>query len=451
MELRKSKRLDMKGMHIMKRILFIAYITLCYNVCLGQALNGHEYVDLGLPSGTKWATCNIGATIPEEYGDYFAWGETSPKTEYSPDNYKYWNYEDGEHETWIYLLKYNIDCWGVEDNKKVLEPIDDAASVNWGKGWRMPTKKEFDELYKYCTCMEATSNGVKGQLIVGCNNNYIFLPNAGSSMYRKDLVGYYWSSSIYDAKNENNWHYYTNYAWINENNKENRSCGLSVRPVCNVTSNTSGYKSQYNIQCELPSITTKEVSNITAKSAMSGGSILPNDCGSEIIERGVCWFTKNEGFSPFTNMSKDGSGVGDFSSNIVMLKKGKTYDVCAYAVVSFPNNIVAKICGPRIRFITTNLPVLTCSYENITQTSAKFMGNIEDNLGEDIFECGFCWSKSNNPTINDYHLTADYRSFYYFSGEIYCLDPGTTYYLRAYVKSSAGTAYSFTETFTTKE
>ncbi|MBO7570680.1 MAG: hypothetical protein J6T48_00855 [Bacteroidales bacterium] len=279
----------MKGMHIIKRMLFIAYITLCYNVCLGQILNGHEYVDLGLPSGTKWATCNIGATIPEEYGDYFAWGETSPKTEYSPDNYKYWNYEDDEHETWIYLLKYNIDCWGVEDNKKVLEPIDDAASVNWGKGWRMPTKKEFDELYKYCTYMEATSNGVKGQLIVGCNNNYIFLPNAGSSMYRKDLVGYYWSSSIYDAKNENNWHYYTNYAWINENNKENRYCGLSVRPVCNITSNTSGYKTQYNLPCNIPSVSTKDANSISSNSAISGGVISTTDDCSEIIERGVCW------------------------------------------------------------------------------------------------------------------------------------------------------------------
>ena len=451
MELRKSKWLNMKRIHIMKRIFFIAYITLCYNVCLGQTLNGHEYVDLGLPSGTKWATCNIGATIPEEYGDYFAWGETSPKTEYSIDNYKYWKYEEEyEYEPSTYLLKYNIDCKGVKDNKKVLETTDDAAYVNWGKGWRMPTKKEFDELYKYCTCMEATSNGVKGQLIVGPNNNYIFLPN-DYGPYRKDLVAYYWSSSLYDKEGKYNSYDHSNNAWINGDKYMDRSYGLSVRPVCNVTSNTSGYKTQYNFPCKLPAISTKEVSNITAKAAMSGGSISPNDCNSEIIERGVFWFTENETTSPFTNMSKDGSGVGDFSSKIVMLKKGTIYDVCAYAVVSFPNNIVAKIYGPKIRFTTTTLPILSCNSENITQTSVKFMANIEDNLGEDIFECGFCWSKSNNPTINDYHLTADYRSFYYFSGEIYCLDPGTTYYLRAYVKSSAGTAYSFTETFTTKE
>lgn len=443
-------------MHIMKRILFIAYITLCYNVCLGQALNGHEYVDLGLPSGTKWATCNIGATIPEEYGDYFAWGETSPKTEYSPDNYKYWNYEDDEHETWIYLLKYNIDCWGVEDNKKVLEPIDDAASVNWGKGWRMPTKKEFDELYKYCTCMEATSNGVKGQLIVGCNNNYIFLPNAGSSMYRKDLVGYYWSSSIYDAKNENNWHYYTNYAWINENNKENRYCGLSVRPVCNITSNTSGYKTQYNLPCNIPSVSTKDANSISSYSAISGGVISTTDDCSEIIERGVCW-TKDKRESPSvlygdnSNVTKDGGGIGDFSSNIKMLSRVTTYRVRAYAFISFPNNIIGTIYGEVISFTTAaTLPTLSCKpVYSISQTTAMCKCDIVDNGGEKISEYGFCLSKTKNPTINDTTIIVPLRYHEKFSCQISDLEPNTTYYLKAYAKNSAGIAYSLTEKFTT--
>jgi hypothetical protein len=447
MGLLKSKRLDMKGMHIMKRILFIAYITLCYNVCLGQTLNGHEYVDLGLPSGTKWATCNIGATIPEEYGDYFAWGETSPKTEYSIDNYKYWKYEEEyEYEPSIYLLKYNIDCDGVKDNKKELEPTDDAASVNWGKGWRMPTKKEFDELYKYCTCMEATSNGVKGQLIVGPNNNYIFLPNAG----------YYWSKTLYDRKDDYRYDY-TNKAWINGDKYEYRYHGLSVRPVCNVTSNTSGYKTLYNLQCNIPSVSTKDANSISSNSAISGGVISTTDDCSEIIERGVCW-TKDKRECPSvlygknSNVTKDGGGTGDFSSNINMLSRVTTYRVRAYAVISFPNNIIGTIYGQLISFTTAaKLPILSCKpVYSISQTAAMCKCDIVDNGGERISECGFCWSKTKNPTINDSNIKVAYLSYDKFSCQISGLDPGTTYYLKAYAKNGAGIAYSLTETFRTK-
>ncbi|MCQ2319676.1 MAG: hypothetical protein MJZ90_12290 [Bacteroidales bacterium] len=101
----------------------------------------HEYVDLGLPSGLLWATCNVGADSPEDYGDYFAWGETETKSDYDWDTYKWCN---GSYNT---LTKYNTkSSYGTVDNKTTLELSDDAARANWGGSWRMPTEAEFQEL-----------------------------------------------------------------------------------------------------------------------------------------------------------------------------------------------------------------------------------------------------------------------------------------------------------------
>ena len=109
----------------------------------------HEWVDLGLPSGTLWATCNVGANAPEEFGDYFAWGETAPKDYYDWDNYKWCNGNDST------LTKYCNDSTygynGFVDNKVELDPEDDAAYVNWGPSWRMPTLNQTQELWQDCT------------------------------------------------------------------------------------------------------------------------------------------------------------------------------------------------------------------------------------------------------------------------------------------------------------
>ena len=164
--------------------------------------NGHEYVDLGLPSGLKWATCNVGATTPEEYGYYFAWGETEPKDYYDYwTNYKYCN---GTYDT---MTKYCTDSsYGTVDNKTTLELSDDAAYVNWGGNWRMPTIAEQDELRNTsnCTWIWTTQNGVNGYKVTSkVNGNSIFLPAAG---YRYDddisyagSSGEYWSSLLYTA------------------------------------------------------------------------------------------------------------------------------------------------------------------------------------------------------------------------------------------------------------
>lgn len=175
--------------------------------------NGHEYVDLGLPSGLKWATMNVGATEPEESGYYFAWGETGPKATYDEGTYTY------------------------TDNPTTLPLDHDAANVNWGGNWRMPTKAEQDELRNNCTWTPTQKNGINGYEVKGTNGNTIFLPASGyrnySSLVRFGYDGIYWSSSIsedfsfyayllicYYQDNTVDWEY--NY----------RILGMSVRPVC---------------------------------------------------------------------------------------------------------------------------------------------------------------------------------------------------------------------------
>ena len=156
--------------------------------------NGHEWVDLGLPSGTKWATMNVGADSPEDYGDYFAWGETTTKSDYNLSTYKWC---EGSGDT---MTRYCASSsYGTVDNIRTLYLSDDAAYVNWGTSWRMPTDEELKELQTNCTWTWITQNGVSGRKVTSkVNGNSIFLPAAG---YRYDSglkqVGYgrYWSSS----------------------------------------------------------------------------------------------------------------------------------------------------------------------------------------------------------------------------------------------------------------
>ncbi|MCI7338370.1 MAG: fibrobacter succinogenes major paralogous domain-containing protein [Bacteroidales bacterium] len=165
--------------------------------------NGHEWVDLGL--SVKWATCNVGATKPEEYGNYYAWGETTTKSSYSYDNYKWSN--DGCDT----FTKYNTSSsYGTVDNKTVLELADDAAHANWGGAWRMPTDAEWTELRENCTWTWTIKNGVNGYEVKSeANGNSIFLPAAGYRNY-DDLsnagsYGYYWSSSLGTDYPSNAW------------------------------------------------------------------------------------------------------------------------------------------------------------------------------------------------------------------------------------------------------
>ena len=144
---------------------------------------------------------NIGATKPEEYGDYFAWGETEPKDNYSWSTYKWCNGDYYKLTKYCILSSY-WDSTEPMDNKTVLDLEDDAACVNWGGSWRMPTDAEWTELSNNCTWTWTTQNGVKGRLVTSkTNSNSIFLPAAGnrSGTYLNSVGsnGYYWSSSLY--------------------------------------------------------------------------------------------------------------------------------------------------------------------------------------------------------------------------------------------------------------
>ena len=168
--------------------------------------NGHEYVDLGLPSGTLWATCNIGASAPEEYGSYFAWGETSPKSHSDWNNYKWCiNYgNDSYCDKIIGITKYCTDTSdGIADFKAELDAEDDAAYVNWGSLWRIPSRMQFRELQYYCTCTSTQRNGVNGLLVTGPNGNTMFLPAAGyrdeGSFEDVSERGCYWTRTLYTS------------------------------------------------------------------------------------------------------------------------------------------------------------------------------------------------------------------------------------------------------------
>ena len=191
--------------------------------------NGYGWVDLGL--SVKWATSNIGAYVPEGYGDYYAWGETETKEEYSWETYKWCN---GAYNT---LTKYNYkSSFGTVDKKEVLKYEDDIAHVKLGGRWRMPTMKELDELKNNCTWLWTQIKGINGYKVTGPNGNSIFLPAAG---YREDMIlnnvgssGNYWFSSLnsdhpleahnfcFDSSDVNWWY-----------SVDVRCNGLSVRPV----------------------------------------------------------------------------------------------------------------------------------------------------------------------------------------------------------------------------
>jgi len=196
-------------------------------------LNGHEWVDLGLPSGTKWATCNVGASKLEEYGNYYAWGETSTKTTYDWSTYRYSN---GSYDRLTkYCSKSYYGSNGFTDYLKILQSSDDAATANWGKGWRMPTRDEFEELTNNCTITWTTLNEVNGRLFTGPNGNYIFLPAAGyrndSELYYAGSYGYYWSSSLNTDDTDGAWYHYFNSGcyYVDDGS---RSYGYTVRAVC---------------------------------------------------------------------------------------------------------------------------------------------------------------------------------------------------------------------------
>ena len=159
----------------------------------GGNVNGHLYIDLGLPSGTLWAICNIGADSPEKSGDYFAWGETETKEIYNWVNYKFCNGGNDQ------LTKYcNDPHWGYNgftDTLCVLNEEDDIAMISWGSGWRMPSQQDWYELMSYCSHNWTNQNGVNGLVFTSPNGGNIFFPASGyyyeNEFVNEDVIGYY--------------------------------------------------------------------------------------------------------------------------------------------------------------------------------------------------------------------------------------------------------------------
>ncbi len=174
--------------------------------------NGYDWVDLGLPSGLKWATCNVGATAPEQYGDYYSWGEVETKTAYNSNNCS--------------TMYQQIDDFSGDSQY-------DVARKKWGDAWRMPTKEEQEELLNNCTWELTTINGFSGYKVTGPNGNSIFLPAAGyyydTYVNFDGYYGGYWSSTPHEDTDSA---YYLGFD--DKEQRENayyRSDGQSVRAV----------------------------------------------------------------------------------------------------------------------------------------------------------------------------------------------------------------------------
>lgn len=210
---------------------FVAGTAYAYTLTNGEKVNTIPVnaVDLGLPSGTLWADRNVGADAPEAYGDYFAWGETEPKDYYEWSTYKWCNGSSSS------LTKYCTNSsFGTVDGKTVLDLEDDAAYVNMGAEWRMPTIAEQDELLNNCTWAWTTQNDVYGSKVTGPNGNSIFLPATGcrlySVLYNAGSGGIYWPSSVdeFGSNYAYSLHFYSDDFYWNYNL---RYYGQSVRAV----------------------------------------------------------------------------------------------------------------------------------------------------------------------------------------------------------------------------
>lgn len=182
--------------------------------------NHPHMVDLDLPSGTKWACCNLGASTPESYGNYYAWGETQPKSGYGWNTYLYGSASND-------VVSIGSDIAGTDY---------DAATANWGTPWRMPSLNQIWELLKNTTSTWTSQNDVKGRKFTGSNGGTIFLPAAGSrtsdELYGAGSRGNYWSSTLYESNivTGGAQSLYSNWETVRED-VNSRSSGLSVRPV----------------------------------------------------------------------------------------------------------------------------------------------------------------------------------------------------------------------------
>ncbi|MCQ2233002.1 MAG: InlB B-repeat-containing protein, partial [Paludibacteraceae bacterium] len=260
-------------MRYLKQFILTAILFLTGSISFAQdnlpvsgQIAGHDYVDLGLPSGTLWATYNVGATKPEQYGYYFAWGETEPKDVYN--DWSTYKYATTIGEDLDSITKYNMSGrYGIIDSLSTLLPEDDAAAANWGSEWRMPTNEEQGELYENSYMVwtdgyngtdvlgvifyKAKSAEDKGEFVARwqtpssdysvSDDAHVFFPAAGSDVGLEGDYGFYWTSSL-DGKSENYaLRLYFDEEYVYWDYRSYRFSGFRVRAVANKTTDIEEY------------------------------------------------------------------------------------------------------------------------------------------------------------------------------------------------------------------
>ena len=208
MNVRKRSEYNLRVFSMMKCISLLLILMLscgmnCFSQSISGKIDGYDYVDLRLPSGTLWATCNVGATSSTECGNYYAWGETKPKNTYTYETYKWVDQnKKGMYDIPLFTKYCRDEKYGVVDNKDMLEDSDDAATATWGKKWRMPTYEEQRELIDNCTWKYVEN--YKGSKVYGYlgtskkNKKTIFLPccgHYGRSGFEDEILGFYWAKN----------------------------------------------------------------------------------------------------------------------------------------------------------------------------------------------------------------------------------------------------------------
>ena len=304
-----------------------------------------EYVDLGL--SVNWATFNVGATKPEGYGNYYAWGEIEPKQDYSWDKYKYRS--EGDVNANVKFTKYNTDIsHGTIDNKMTLDTEDDVAHVKWGGDWRMPTYEEQKELLDNCTWVWTTENEIKGYRVTskvsGYTDRSIFLPAAGcwnfTNLSEVGTYSHYWSSSLSTDEPYCAWEidFNSDHLTTRSDNRLRRS-GHSVRPVC-------------------PSETW--LSSVSVNLNNSSKTIVVNDTctlratvkhGSDILNREITWST---GDSTIATVNETGfvTGKGAGTTTITATCLGKTATCTITVTLSEPEYVDL---GLSVKWATYNI------------------------------------------------------------------------------------------------
>ena len=382
----------------------------------------HTYVDLGLPSGTLWATCNLGANLPEEYGDYFAWGETQPKDNFSWTNYQYCM---GSFNT---LTKYcnnpDIGYNGFTDNLTTLEPSDDAATANWGDDWRMPTDEEWQELYQNTTVTWTTRNGVNGRLFTASNGNSLFLPASGyrneSTPEATGIIGDYWTSSLDTDYPSgalsfffNSSNYYISFC--------NRLYGRNVRAVRSVSQSTSFF------------VIDATANPVEGGVVIGGGSY---QMGAECTLNA----TASDGYT-FINWTENGEMVSMESVFTFTVTESKNIVANFTVNPSWPNGVLPgyfSVSSTRqVQFSQGNLQYIgsaSTPYWKFAENQWECLGSAQDGEGQNIDRDLFGWGTSGwdngnyyyRPWNTSYDPEGRYRGFGYgpyngFSGSSFNL------------------------------